>query len=226
MNINLKCKAVISNMISLIYQYTGIYARNLTESVVALMYLRDETAKRLRGVIDGSIEELTLKDTKGIKKLPQSGFYNNTNLRYIELPEDLTELGNACFYGCGNVDMPFIPEGVKKFGISTFYNCYNLSVDKLPDGITSIGATAFYNCQKLRISEIPEGVTIISREAFAACTSIESLTFKGTPTSIDRGAFGGCTNLSVINVPWAEGTIASAPWGATNAVVNYNYTGE
>jgi hypothetical protein len=27
-------------------------------------------------------------------------------------------------------------------------------------------------------------------------------------------------------VPWAEGAVANAPWGATNATINYNYTGE
>lgn len=37
-------------------------------------------------------------------------------------------------------------------------------------------------------------------------------------------AFEGCTNLTAINVPWAEGAVANAPWGATNAAVSYNYT--
>lgn len=26
-------------------------------------------------------------------------------------------------------------------------------------------------------------------------------------------------------VPWAEGAVTNAPWGATNATINYNYTG-
>jgi hypothetical protein len=32
----------------------------------------------------------------------------------------------------------------------------------------------------------------------------------------------GCTNLTEINVPWLEGEIPDAPWGADNAVINYN----
>lgn len=43
--------------------------------------------------------------------------------------------------------------------------------------------------------------------------------------SIDSGAFSGCTNLTSIKVPWAEGAVANAPWGATNAAITYNYTG-
>jgi hypothetical protein len=39
-------------------------------------------------------------------------------------------------------------------------------------------------------------------------------------------AFSGCANITTINVPWAEGAVENAPWGATNATINYNYTGE
>ena len=51
-------------------------------------------------------------------------------------------------------------------------------------------------------------------------------TFEGTPRSIASNAFASCINLTTINVPWAEGAVANAPWGATKATINYNYTGE
>jgi hypothetical protein len=31
------------------------------------------------------------------------------------------------------------------------------------------------------------------------------------------------TNLMTINVPWSEGEVINAPWGASNATINYNY---
>ena len=34
---------------------------------------------------------------------------------------------------------------------------------------------------------------------------------------------GLMAEVKTVNVPWAEGAVASAPWGA--ATVNYNYTG-
>ena len=49
------------------------------------------------------------------------------------------------------------------------------------------------------------------------------LTFQGTPETISKTAFRYCDNLTTINVPWAEGAVANAPWGATNATINYNY---
>jgi len=49
------------------------------------------------------------------------------------------------------------------------------------------------------------------------------LTFEGTPSFIASNAFSNCTKLRTINVPWAEGKVANAPWGATKATINYNY---
>ena len=60
--------------------------------------------------------------------------------------------------------------------------------------------------------------------AFQNCTSFTSITFKSTPTTIASSAFNGCTNLTDIKVPWAEGAVSGAPWGATNATITYNYT--
>lgn len=34
-------------------------------------------------------------------------------------------------------------------------------------------------------------------------------------------AFNKCTNLTDIYVPWAEGDVGGAPWGATNATIHY-----
>ena len=83
----------------------------------------------------------------------------------------------------------------------------------------------FFNCTNLALTSIPAGVTDISYSAFGYCTGLTELTFMGTPTSIAPDAFDGCENLTTINVPWAEGAVANAPWGATNATINYNYTG-
>lgn len=56
--------------------------------------------------------------------------------------------------------------------------------------------------------------------------SLTSLTFEGTPSFISPVAFPDCANLTTINVPWSEGAVSGAPWSATNATINYNYTGE
>ena len=107
----------------------------------------------------------------------------------------------------------------------TFYNCSKLTSISLPSMLTSIGNSAFINCSKLALTSLPSGITSIGDMAFYGCLGLASLTFEGKPKSISNLAFRGCTNLTTINVPWAQGAVANAPWGAQNATINYNYTG-
>lgn len=105
-----------------------------------------------------------------------------------------------------------------------FSECQNLAHVSFSEGITSIGEYAFADCTSLALTSLPAGVTSIGGGVFSGCTSLTSITFKGTPTTINSSAFSGCTNLTDIKVPWAEGAVSGAPWGATNATITYNYT--
>ena len=91
-----------------------------------------------------------------------------------------------------------------------FRDCSTLKSVMIPDSVTSV--------------TIPDSVTSIDDEAFENCANLTSVTFNSTPSSIASSTFNFCSNLTTINVPWAEGVVANAPWGATNATINYNYT--
>ena len=115
---------------------------------------------------------------------------------------------------------------ITSIGNYAFSQCSNLALTSLPAGITSIGNSAFNSCSKLALTSMPAGITSIGSYSFSNCTGLTTITFEGTPQSIDSHAFSGSTKLTTINVPWAEGAVAGAPWGATNATINYNYTPE
>ena len=143
------------------------------------------------------------------------------------IPGDLTSIGKYAFYNCNKLALTSLPAGVTSISDYAFFNCVPLALTSLPAGVTSIGQLAFYNCNHLAITSLPAGVTSIGHSAFQNCKGIKKVTFEGIPTgTISSSAFTGCTNLTVINVPWAEGAVPNAPWGATNATINYNYTGE
>lgn len=68
------------------------------------------------------------------------------------------------------------------------------------------------------------GLVSIGNQAFQY-TSIPSITFQNSLDSlptIATNSFSGCNFLKNIYVPWAEGAVANAPWGATNATIHYN----
>ena len=100
------------------------------------------------------------------------------------------------------------------------------TIKTIPSDTTVIGAYAYYGNENFlsSITSLPSGITSIGTDAFYNCSSLTTLRFQGTPTSIQSTSFNNCTNLTIINVPWSSGAVANAPWGATNATINYNYT--
>ena len=160
------------------------------------------------------------------------GFANCTNLALTSLPDSLTSIGDCAFQTCTNLALTSLPEGLTSIGNYAFQSCANLALTSLPEGLTSIGKYAFYNNNYDCITEIPASVKTIGERAFHKAFNSASLlgfkgalTFKGTPDSIGANAFNhNGSSLKTINVPWAEGAVAGAPWGF-GGTINYNYTG-
>ena len=160
----------------------------------------------------------------GHTSVVDNAFADCTNLALTSLPSGLTSIGNQAFARCINLALTSLPSGITSIGNQAFAYCTNLALTSLPSGLTSISARAFAGCTNLALTSLPSGLTRIGSAAFQGCTGLTSITFTGKPTSIANNVFSGCTNLTTINVPWAEGEVANAPWGATNATINYNYT--
>ena len=158
----------------------------------------------------------------GVTSIDSYAFYNCPNLALTQLPSGLTSISNYAFYGCSKLPLTELPSGVINIGDYAFSDCNNITFTSLPSGLTSIGAYAFKNVWGLTNITIPSGVAI-KMNAFDTCSYLETVTFKGKPDSIASSAFRSCNKLKTINVPWAEGAVANAPWGATNATINYNY---
>ena len=110
--------------------------------------------------------------------------------------------------------------------IEETYDAEGNLIDAKMYGYTKVRDFLFAGCSNLALTSLPEGLTSIGVNAFQNCTSLTSIIFKRIPTTIiPSTAFSGCTNLTDIKVPWPEGAVANAPWGATNATITYNYTG-
>ena len=118
---------------------------------------------------------------------------------------------------------PTLPSGLTKIGYYAFYSCTKLALTSLPNSLTSISSYAFSGCTKLALTSLPNGLTSIGNNAFQYCTGLTEITFKSKPSTLSTSAFSGCTNLTTIRVPWAEGEVSGAPFGATNATLIYSY---
>ena len=193
----------------------GIYNHNL----------RVETSGGVYTILDGLIFiESDIGDLK-----PQGGnpifinynsYIDGTITNAIVISAEI--IPAFMFYECKDLINVYFSNNITFIGQWAFYNCTNLALTSLPNGVTSIGSLAFYNCTNLALTSLPNGVTSIGEYAFYQCINLTSLTFMGKPNSIAINAFIGCTNLTNIYVPWSEGEVANAPWGANNATIHYN----
>jgi hypothetical protein len=180
------------------------------------------TVDSVIGLIDRSITSFNIPD--GTTSIGQYLFYHCDNLVNVNIPNSVTSINHFAFSWCGYLALTSLPNTITSIGNSAFSSCWRLALTSLPNTITSIGNSAFSSCMQLALTTLPSGLTAIGSQAFYNCTSLTNITFLGTPTTINSNAFQNCTNLTTIHVPWQEGEVANAPWGATNATIIYNYT--
>lgn len=124
-----------------------------------------------------------------------------TNLKKINLPISLKEIGTAGFQECLNLKKINLPSSLKTIGNLAFYNCSSLKNIKIPALIKHIKQGAFENCSNLTKIKIPESVKSIGEYAFAISPKYATIKAKTkhiyipkSVTKIGKDAF----NLNII----------------------------
>lgn len=171
-------------------------------------------------------EQRTITDIKfedAVTEIGDSAFYATTALTMTELPNTITTIDNSAFYSC-KAPLTKLPDSLATLEENAFRQSA-VVIQEIPAGVTEIPDNCFYWCGNITNLTLHANINSLGFSSFYKNTSLATVTFKGTPTTIDSSAFNSCTNLTKINVPWASGAVAGAPWGATNATINYNYTG-
>lgn len=224
--------------------YTNEQIGTLIDRSVMWFIIPDGVAKIGAYAFSGCSSLQGVGIPEGVTSIDTYAFNGCSSLQTVAIPEGVTTIGAYAFSGCSSLQTAVIPEGVTSIGNNAFTGCKKIIMTELPDSITSLSGfnsvsglmvTKFpANLQRIEnyalvstgisVTEIPAGVTYVGAGCMQTCSNLTELTFLGTPTSIAATVFTGCKNLAVINVPWAEGEVANAPWGATNATINYNYT--
>ena len=127
-------------------------------------------------------------------------FQGCSGLTSLNLPAGITEIGSGAFHGCSGLTSLTLPAGITEIGYSAFAGCSGLTSLNLPAGITEISSGAFHGCSGLTSLNLPAGITSIGGGAFQGCSGLTSLTLPASITSIGEGAFSGCSGLTSIYV--------------------------
>ena len=156
----------------------------------------------------------------GMTKIGPYAFYGFTNLTIIGLPTSLTDIGEHGLQGIKKLTVTEWPSGLTAIGAYGLSKIANLNITTLPNFVTLYEGVC-WKSTGLKEMTIPSGVMTVSAYAFDACTDLTKVTFKAKPETIHTTAFSEDTALTDIYVPWAEGAVENAPWGATNATIHY-----
>lgn len=221
MSVNYESVNRINSLKSNIETITGKTYGNLTD---AIQGLKDECGiGEIQSYLDGTISGEV--DLSHLTKVRIGILAECDQVTGVMLPTTITEIPPYAFYNCRNLENIAMPSGITRIGSFAFYQCDKFTNIIIPESVTEIFECAFMNCYNLTNLVIPNSVEWINSQAFCQCTRLVTVTFKGTPEYIASNTFWNCRSLTTINVPWAEGEVYNAPWGATNATINYNYTG-
>lgn len=124
--------------------------------------------------------------------------------------------------GCGSKssDVMIIPYGTESI-TDGYASNGTMKVVVCPDTMKKIYDMPFENCSNLQSIFIPEGFETMGVLSFKGCNNLKSIRLPSTTQLVNVNAFGE-SGITDIYVPWSEGAISGAPWGASNATVHYN----
>ena len=165
----------------------------------------------------------------------------------INLPDDITSIGDYAFAGCGISSFYGPSTKLKKIGNYAFSNCSGLSWLEFPKTLTSIGTGAFYNSTQIQHLVFPNSVTSIGTDAFYgcylirevtipgslktlagsvfnSCTQMEKVTFLNGVSTIDA-AFPGCTEIKTVVIPKSVTSIKASAFADCSALTDVYYSG-
>lgn len=214
-----------------------------SENRAAIGYTDETTDLVIPETFVGDGKNGTVKGrTYNVTTIAQFAFSSCKKLSSVQIPESISAIGNNAFYFCENLTSIKIPNSVTFIGEQAFYGCKKLITVTIPNGITaissalfcqsglktivipnnikSIGNSAFSNCTDLSYIDIPSSVTTINYGAFMS-SGLTSITIPSNVQTISSNVFWGCDKLKTININRSKDSVVGAPWGATNATVNW-----
>ncbi len=131
-----------------------------------------------------------------------NGFHSDfVNLKSIEIPAKVTELGYCVFGNCENLETIAFAEGsqLKTIGEGCFEGTGVKSI-VLPEGLEEIGSGAFDGADSLTKITIPNSVTTIQSNAFRSCDITGELVIPDSVTYIGGYAFQRNDNITSIKL--------------------------
>lgn len=132
-------------------------------------------------------------------------------LKYISLPNGLTNIADEAFYGCQKLTSVVIPNSVRTIGRKAFYNCNGLKSVTIGSGVQSIGESAFY-----RGSSNLKMVNIVD---IAAWCAIDFFDFNANPLGGSNYLYYNGELLTDLVIPEGVVTIGNYAFAFCHSII-------
>ena len=170
-----------------------------------------------------------------VVELGKNIFSSNSTLKYIDIPNTVTTIGERAFYRSGLIsvvarnaslavgdyafsgldDLESFVGTVGSLGIGAFSFDPLLATIKFSNGIDRISQSAFSNDVNLELVELPSSVKYIDENAFRY-TKIGAVVIPDGVEVISAGAFSECSNLEKVGLPKSLIVIEAEAFMGTN----------
>lgn len=139
---------------------------------------------------------------EGVKKLGESAFAYNTNLKSISLPTSLDTIPDWCFFDCVRLEELIFPDNcqLKEIGIGVFACSGLKGTLVLPNSIEELGTCCFSGCCNLKTLWLPESIKqLTSGFEFGDCLELEEIhVLSKEPFPVLRSTFSWNTTESIL----------------------------
>ena len=152
-----------------------------------------------------------------VTEIVNMAFRDRTGITGVNAP-NCTKIGNQAFMNDSNIASVNLPN-VEQIGDNAF--AYTKLSSLVLPSIKTIGNNSFGWISTLKDVVIGASCQSIG-EGLLRNTGIGWICkFLGTPTSLASRVFYN-TQGGDVYVPWSEGAVSGAPWGATSATIHYD----
>ena len=134
-----------------------------------------------------------------VKEIKKELFLNNIYIEKLVIPETVTTLGYKMCYGCTNLKEVNLPDNISVIPDYAFEKCTLLEKINIPQSLVQIRNDAFAE-SGIKEFIAPDSFKEIWGYAFKDCKNLEKVDLNKT-TSIGDMSFENCTKLSSIVLP-------------------------
>lgn len=171
------------------------YDINVIFSQEAMESLEEQSCGGALSELFPYAEEMNIEISKTATYIPE-GFFNESKLTEIVIPDSVEEIGEGAFSSCQLLENVTFGKSVKIIGDSAFEDCPVLCEVELPNSLEEIGQCAFVSCESLTEIVIPDKVATINDRAFEGCTSIVDVTIGEGVTTLGDYVFDLCDDIT------------------------------